>query len=105
MPMKRSEALARIEALPEGQNGEFVAGELVVSPRPGSPHAFAAKRLMGVLDRAFEQGLDGPGGWWFLGEPELHLGEDILIPDLAGWRTSRMPSMPVKASVQYRVKQ
>jgi Uma2 family endonuclease len=93
--MKRSEALARIEALPEGQSGEFVAGELVVSLRPASPHAFAAKRLIGTLDRAFEQALDGPGGWWILGEPELHLGDDIVIPDLAGWRVTRMSSMPV----------
>ena len=24
-----------------------------------------------------------PGGWWILDEPELHLGADILVPDLA----------------------
>jgi Uma2 family endonuclease len=24
-------------------------------------------------------------------EPELHLGADILVPDLAGWRRERMP--------------
>ena len=24
-------------------------------------------------------------------EPELHLGQDIVVPDLAGWRRSRMP--------------
>ncbi len=95
MRMKRDEAVARIEALPPGQNGEYVGGELVVSPRPASPHAHAAKRLGSILDFVFEEGIDGPGGWWFLGEPELHLGGDILIPDLAGWRTSRMPSIPV----------
>ena len=27
-------------------------------------------------------------------EPELHLGEDILVPDLAGWRRTRMPEYP-----------
>jgi Uma2 family endonuclease len=34
-----------------------------------------------------------PGGWVFLPEPELHLGPrpDIVIPDLAGWRTERTP--------------
>jgi Uma2 family endonuclease len=25
---------------------------------------------------------------------ELHLGEDVLVPDLAGWRRERMPSFP-----------
>jgi len=32
-------------------------------------------------------------GWWILYEPELHLGDDVLVPDLAGWRRERMPTM------------
>lgn len=28
-----------------------------------------------------------------LDEPELHLGADILVPDLAGWRRDRMPEV------------
>lgn len=36
-------------------------------------------------------GGDAPGGWWILVEPELHLDDDILVPDLAGWRRERMP--------------
>jgi Uma2 family endonuclease len=27
-------------------------------------------------------------------EPELHLGGNVLIPDLAGWRRERMPEIP-----------
>jgi len=95
MRMTRSEALARIEALPEGQNGEFVGGELVVSPRPASPHLHAATRLGALLMPTLEEGLGDPGGWRFLNEPELHLGEDILVPDVAAWRTGRMERMPV----------
>ena len=26
--------------------------------------------------------------------PELHLGEEILVPDLAGWSRERMPELP-----------
>ncbi len=29
-----------------------------------------------------------------LEEPEIHLGSDVIVPDLAGWRRSRMPEMP-----------
>jgi Uma2 family endonuclease len=29
-----------------------------------------------------------------LDEPELHLGEDIVVPDLSGWRRERMPELP-----------
>ena len=43
-------------------------------------------------------GLNGPGGWWILDEPELHLGEDILVPDLAGWRRERLPTIPDQAA-------
>ena len=27
-------------------------------------------------------------------EPELHLGRSVLVPDLAGWRRTRMPEVP-----------
>lgn len=36
-------------------------------------------------------GRGGPGGWVILDEPELHLAEDVLVPDLAGWRRERLP--------------
>jgi Uma2 family endonuclease len=42
----------------------------------------------------FDGSSGGLGGWWILDEPELHLGVDILIPDLAGWRRERMPELP-----------
>ena len=35
-----------------------------------------------------------PGGWLILDEPELHCGNDVLVPDLAGWRRERLPSTP-----------
>ena len=46
---------------------------------------------------AFDSGRSGPGGWWILAEPELHLGPDVLVPDLAGWRRARMPHVPETA--------
>ena len=27
-------------------------------------------------------------------EPERHFGEDIVVPDLAGWRRERKPELP-----------
>jgi len=32
----------------------------------------------------FDRGRGGPGGWWMLDGPELHLGRNVLVPDLAG---------------------
>ena len=83
-----------LEALPPHQVGEIIAGELYASPRPATPHALAASSLGGELIRPFQRGRGGPGGWLILDEPELHLGADVLVPDLAGWRRERMPQMP-----------
>jgi Uma2 family endonuclease len=44
----------------------------------------------------FQFGDGGPGGWWILDEPELHLGEHVLVPDLAGWRRERLPDVRAK---------
>lgn len=82
---------ADIEALPEHVVGELIDGELIVSPRPASPHAFTASNLGGELHNPFYRGRGGPGGWIILGEPELHIGNDVLVPDLAGWRVARYP--------------
>jgi Uma2 family endonuclease len=89
---------ADLEALPEHVLGELIAGELHVSPRPAAPHTVAASRLGGGLSGPFDEGRGGPGGWIILYEPELHLGEDVLVPDLAGWRRERMPRPPRTAA-------
>jgi hypothetical protein len=49
------------------------------------------------LTGAFDRGRTGPGGWVLLDEPELHFGNDVLVPDLAGWRRERLPAVPKDA--------
>lgn len=70
---------------------EIIDGELRLMPRPAKPHAAAATALGEELGPPFKRGRGGPGGWMILFEPELHLGGDILVPDLGGWRLERMP--------------
>lgn len=82
---------ADLEALPANVVGEIIVGELYVSPRPASPHALVSSVLGIKLGGPFHLGEGGPGGWFILDEPELHFGEDVLVPDLAGWRRERMP--------------
>lgn len=95
---KKPATYADLEALPPHLVGEIVAGELYASPRPAMPHAIASSRLGIVLGGPFDLGSGGPGGWLIVDEPELHLGEDILVPDLAGWRRERLPAEALKAS-------
>ena len=77
--------------------GEILAGELPTHPRPAPPHARAYAALRGTLWNPFDAGRGSPGGWWILDEPELHLGRDVVVPDLAGWRRERMPILPETA--------
>jgi len=86
-----------LEALPPNMVGEIVYGVLYANPRPALPHAAAASALGEELGPPFKRGKGGPGGWVILFEPELHLGEDVIVPDLAGWRRERMPEMPATA--------
>lgn len=55
-------------------------------PRPPLPHAIVVTNLSGLLRLPFRLGHGGPGGWRMLVKPELHLGGDVLVPDIAGWR-------------------
>lgn len=91
---RRPATYADLEALPPHQVGEIIAGELYASPRPATPHALVASSLGGELIGPFQRARGGPGGWIILYEPELHMGGDVLVPDLAGWRRERMPKLP-----------
>ncbi|HHI76485.1 MAG TPA: Uma2 family endonuclease [Gammaproteobacteria bacterium] len=93
-PARRKASYEDLLALPEHQVGEIIAGELHAHPRPAPRHARAYSALTGTLWNPYDSGNGGPGGWWILDEPELHLGEDVLVPDLAGWRRERLPRLP-----------
>ncbi len=93
---KRRATYEDLLRVPDTMVAEIVDGELVVSPRPASPHAFAATEMAADLVPPFHgtHARTGPGGWWILPEPELHFGDDVLVPDLAAWRCERMPAVP-----------
>lgn len=82
---------------PEHQVAEIVDGELILSPRPSGYHASVASMLGGELIPPFCRGRGGPGGWIILVEPELHFGKQVIVPDYAGWRTTRLPHVPEEA--------
>lgn len=96
---RKAASYADILALPEHLVGEILDGDLFALPRPSPRHALAASGLGGALFDTFGRPGGGtpPGGWWILDEPELHLGADILVPDIAGWRREKMASLPEKA--------
>lgn len=90
-PARRRATYEDVLAAPPHKVAEVIDGELLLFPRPAKPHAAAASALGEELGPPFKRGRGGPGGWFILFEPELHLHPDILVPDLAGWRKERMP--------------
>lgn len=91
---KRKATYADVLAAPESKVAEIVDGELILSPRPGHPHARATSVLGVEIGSAFDRAAGDPsrpGGWWILDEPELHFGDDVVVPDLGGWRRERAP--------------
>jgi Uma2 family endonuclease len=83
--------------VPDHLVAEILDGELIVTPRPAPRHARAGSALVAALHAAFDQGRGGPGGWWILYGPELHFAQDVVVPDIAGWRRERLRALPEEA--------
>lgn len=92
-PAEKQATYADLEALPPNVFGQIVFGVLHALPRPRIRHAFGASALAARIGGPFSYDPNGPGGWVVLIEPELHLTEDVLVPDLAGWQRTRMPEV------------
>ncbi|MCY4152207.1 MAG: Uma2 family endonuclease [Aestuariivita sp.] len=93
-PVARPATYQDVLDAPSHMVAEVLAGTLYTHPRPASRHARASSIIGGELVGPFDRGYNGPGGWWILDEPELHLGADIVVPDVAGWRRETMPDYP-----------
>jgi Uma2 family endonuclease len=90
----RAATYADLEAVPPHLVAEILFGDLITHPRPAPRHATVTTELLYELNGPYGRGRGGPGGWVFLVEPELHLGPDVLVPDLAGWRRDHLAALP-----------
>ncbi|MBF0099990.1 MAG: Uma2 family endonuclease [Desulfobacterales bacterium] len=80
--------------IPENMIGQIINGELIVMPRPSPKHAGTLSNLTIEIGPPYKLGRGGPGGWIILDEPEIKLGQDIFVPDLAGWKKEKLPQPP-----------
>jgi Uma2 family endonuclease len=97
LPEKREAVYDDLYKLPPNMTGEIIDGELHAFPRPHYRHSNIESALSGELAPPYRFGRGGgPGGWIILIEPEVMLGENLLVPDLAGWKKERLPKLPKK---------
>lgn len=83
-----------LRALPSEVIGEILGGQLYTQPRPSNLHTLVTSVLGMKLGPPFQWGEGGPGGWFIIDRPEIHLGDDVVVPDMAGWRKQRLAQIP-----------
>jgi Uma2 family endonuclease len=74
---------------------ERVRGDVHLLRRLSPVHKLAASALGALIGSTYQLG--SPGGWTVVYQPELELGDDVLVPDVAAWRQTRMPLAPKNA--------
>jgi Uma2 family endonuclease len=79
---------------PEHMVAEIIHGELRLSNQPVGPAFAVAAAILDELGPPLGRGRDGHGDWVILHEPELHLGDEIVVPDHAAWRRDQLPATP-----------
>jgi len=91
-PARKRAVYEDLFGLPENMVGEIIDGELLAAPRPSRKHTVAASRMGYEIGPTYDFGRGGgPGGWVIILEPEIAFADDILVPDLAGWKKERFP--------------
>lgn len=90
-PAKKIVTYEDLYTIPENMIGEIIDGEIIATPRPSRKHTDAVSSLGYKIGPPYRFGEGGPGGWIIYFEPEISLGENILVPDLAGWKRERFP--------------
>ena len=82
--------------LPENQVGEIIHDQLYVQPRPSWLHGQAEGSIIAGLHTLYRRDGGKTDGWWIIPEPEIHFRRDqeVLVPDIAGWRKARLPTPP-----------
>src|SRR5262245_40122081 len=90
-PAKRNATYQDVLDAPEHVKAEILDGDLFLSPLPRPRHSFSMLGLGTIINNSFGRKRSDPGGWLILVEPEVHLGPDVIGPDLAGWKLSNKP--------------
>ncbi|WP_158623478.1 Uma2 family endonuclease [Corallococcus sp. CA053C] len=80
-----------VQTLPHYLVGEALDGILYIS----APPTARSMGLTPLLGRA-------PEGWWWTATPRLLMGQDVLVPDLAGWRSGRPEPLPPGTFIERR---
>lgn len=96
----RPATIADWEAVPSAYTAHLIDGQLYAMGRPRPRHANTLTGVLEALRGPFHRGVGGPGGWLLLPEVDVRIRQNIVAPDLAGWRRERLPETPDETPIQ-----
>ncbi len=91
---KRPATYADLETVPEHLVAEIVGGELVTRSHGWMLPAMARTALSVELGRLAQRRSNPEACWQIVPLPELRLGIEVLVPEIAAWRVERLPYLP-----------
>jgi Uma2 family endonuclease len=91
-PARKRAQYEDLAALPSEVRAEIIDGEIATLPAPRPRHSKPQGALRRFIGGPFDDddGFGGPGGWWIFVEVDVQLGDDVVRPDLSGWRRERL---------------
>jgi Uma2 family endonuclease len=93
-PLDRPATYEDLVALDEIFIAEIMGGELYGTRRLPPRHSIASSRLGLCLDAAASLRARSSSQWWIFRGVEVHIGDDVVVPDWAAWRRHRFSSFP-----------
>lgn len=90
-------------AIPSEQRfHELLGGEIFEKATPSGDHGGAQAGIVTAIGPLYQRHSGGgPGGWWIATEVEVLLeSEDVVRPDVLGWRRDRVPERPTGMPVK-----
>ena len=82
--------------LPPTQIGEIYDLELHTRRLPAPKLAYSMGHFSAIVSKSLHAHDRQQNSWWLLNKPEIRIGENILVPDVAGWQRSTLPALPEK---------
>lgn len=92
------------EFLAQDERVELIRGVVVEKAPTSGEHSSAQGGVSGRVGRAFDRKAGGrwPGGWWLFVELDILLGDEVLRPDVCGYRRDRVKEAPTGRPISLR---
>ena len=86
--------LTQLAELPPTEIGEIYDYELHTRKLPAPRLSHAMGHFSSIISEYLYAHNGQLSSWWLLNKPEIRIGKNIVVPDVAAWQKSSLPSLP-----------